>query len=90
MSEQRGRFGTFEGVFTPNVLTILGLILFLRTGWVVGQAGLYSALAIVLLSASITLITGLSLSVIATSLRVGAGGTYYVISRTLGAEAGGR
>ena len=89
MSEQRGRFGTFEGVFTPNVLTILGLILFLRTGWVVGQAGLYSALAIVLLSAGITLITGLSLSVIATSLRVGAGGTYYVISRTLGAEAGG-
>jgi amino acid transporter len=89
MTEQRGRFGTFEGVFTPNILTILGLILFLRTGWVVGQAGLYSALAIVVLSASITLITGLSLSVIATSLRVGAGGTYYVISRTLGAEAGG-
>lgn len=89
MTEQRGRFGTFEGVFTPNILTILGLILFLRTGWVVGQAGLWKALTIVLLSASITLITGLSLSVIATSLRVGAGGTYYVISRTLGAEAGG-
>jgi len=89
MSNQRGRFGTFEGVFTPNILTILGLILFLRTGWVVGQAGLWKALAIVLLSVGITLITGLSLSVIATSLRVGAGGTYYVISRTLGAEAGG-
>lgn len=89
MTEQKGRFGTFEGVFTPNILTILGLILFLRTGWVVGQAGLYSALVIVLLAAGITLITGLSLSVIATSLRVGAGGTYYVISRTLGAEAGG-
>lgn len=89
MTEHRGRFGTFEGVFTPNILTILGLILFLRTGWVVGQAGLFGALAIVLLAAAITLITGLSLSVIATSLRVGAGGTYYVISRTLGAEAGG-
>lgn len=87
--EQRGRFGTFEGVFTPNILTILGLILFLRTGWVVGQAGMVKALTIVLLSAGITLVTGLSLSVIATSLRVGAGGTYYVISRTLGAEAGG-
>ena len=41
------RFGTFGGVFTPNVLTILGLILFLRTGWVVGQAGLLGALLIV-------------------------------------------
>jgi len=90
MSEdQRGRFGTFTGVFTPNILTILGLILFLRTGWVVGQAGLFKSLLIVILSAFITFVTGLSLSVIATSLRVGAGGTYYVISRTLGAEAGG-
>ncbi len=89
MKQKEGRFGAFQGVFTPNILTILGLILFLRTGWVVGQAGLYSALAIVLLAAGITLITGLSLSVIATSLRVGAGGTYYVISRTLGPEAGG-
>ena len=41
------RFGTFGGVFTPNVLTILGIILFLRTGWVVGQAGLLGALLIV-------------------------------------------
>jgi hypothetical protein len=31
------RFGTFGGVFTPNVLTILGIILFLRTGWVLGR-----------------------------------------------------
>jgi hypothetical protein len=35
----KGRFGSFAGVFTPNVLTILGIILFLRTGWVVDQAG---------------------------------------------------
>ena len=41
---RQGRFGTFAGVFTPNVLTILGLILFLRTGWVVGQAGLIGAI----------------------------------------------
>lgn len=34
------KFGTFGGVFTPNVLTILGVIMFLRTGWVVGNAGL--------------------------------------------------
>lgn len=33
------RFGTFGTVFTPNVLTILGVILFLRAGWVVGNEG---------------------------------------------------
>lgn len=85
----RGRFGTFAGVFTPNVLTILGLILFLRTGWVVGQAGLIGALVIVLISNAITLLTGLSLSAIATSMRVGTGGNYYIISRSLGLEIGG-
>ena len=85
----KGRFGTFAGVFTPNVLTILGLILFLRTGWVVGQAGLIGALAIVAISNVITLLTGLSLSAIATSMRVRTGGNYYVISRSLGLEIGG-
>ena len=34
------RYGTFEGVFIPPLLTILGAILFLREGWVVGNAGL--------------------------------------------------
>ncbi|MFC1976078.1 amino acid permease, partial [Chloroflexota bacterium] len=85
----KGRFGTFTGVFTPNVLTILGIILFLRTGWVVGQAGLVNALIIVGLANSISLLTGLSLSSIATSMRVKTGGNYFMISRTLGLEIGG-
>ena len=84
-----GRFGTFAGVFTPNVLTILGIILFLRTGWVVGQAGLWGALAIILLANAISFLTGLSLSSIATSMTVRAGGNYYLISRSLGLEIGG-
>ena len=84
-----GRFGTFAGVFTPNVLTILGIILFLRTGWVVGQAGLGGALVIILLANAISLLTGLSLSSIATSMTVRAGGNYYLISRSLGLEIGG-
>ncbi len=84
-----GRFGTFKGVFTPNVLTILGIILFLRTGWVVGQAGLWGALAIIVLANAISFLTGLSLSAIATSMDVKAGGNYYLISRSLGLEIGG-
>jgi amino acid transporter len=83
------RFGTFAGVFVPNILTILGLILFLRTGWVVGQAGLLGALAIVLLANAISFLTGLSLASIATNMRVRAGGNYYIISRSLGLEVGG-
>ncbi len=85
----KGRFGTVSGVLIPNILTILGLILFLRSGWVVGQAGLFFALLIVLLSNVITLFTGLSLSAIATSMQVKTGGNYYMISRSLGLEIGG-
>ena len=84
-----GRFGTFAGVFTPNVLTILGIILFLRVGWVVGQAGLWNALLIILMANCISFLTGLSLSAIATSMNVKAGGNYYLISRSLGLEVGG-
>lgn len=84
-----GRFGMFSGVFVPNVLTILGIILFLRIGWVVGQVGLWGALAIVVLANVISFLTGLSLSSISTSMNVRAGGNYYLISRTLGLEIGG-
>ncbi len=84
-----GRFGTFAGVFTPNVLTILGIILFLRMGWVVGQVGLTGALIIVAVANAISLLTGLSLSAISTSMEVKGGGNYYMISRSLGLEIGG-
>ncbi|NLG36218.1 MAG: hypothetical protein GX548_12785, partial [Lentisphaerae bacterium] len=33
-------FGAFKGVFTPSILTILGVIMYLRFGWVLGQVGL--------------------------------------------------
>jgi amino acid transporter len=83
------RFGSFGGVFTPNVLTILGVVLFLRAGWVVGSAGLLGAILIIVISHLISFSTGLSLSAIATSMDVKAGGNYYMISRTLGLEVGG-
>jgi amino acid transporter len=83
------KFGTFLGVYTPSVLTILGLIMYLRFGWVVGNAGLLLTLFIVLLATSITAITALSASAVATNMRVGVGGEYYMISRSLGLELGG-
>jgi amino acid transporter len=83
------KFGTFLGVYTPSVLTILGLVMYLRFGWVVGNVGLGFTLLIVLLASSITFITALSASAISTNMRVGVGGEYYMISRSLGLELGG-
>lgn len=83
------KFGTFLGVYTPSVLTILGLVMYLRFGWVVGNIGLGFTLLIVVLASSITFITALSASAIATNMRVGVGGEYYMISRSLGLELGG-
>ncbi len=84
-----GRLGTFAGVFTPSVLTILGIILFLRLGYVVGNAGLARTLIILALANGISVLTSISLSAIATNIKVKGGGDYYLISRTLGPEFGG-
>jgi amino acid transporter len=84
-----GTLGTFAGVFTPSILTILGIILFLRLGYVVGNTGLARALVIIGLANGISILTSVSLSAIATNIKVKGGGDYYLISRTLGVEFGG-
>ena len=86
---KRTKFGTFGGVFTPNVLTILGVIMFLRFGQITGQAGLLHAVVILAAAKLITSLTAVSLAAIATNTRVKAGGAYYLISRSLGVEFGG-
>lgn len=88
MAESK-KFGTFGGVFTPSILTILGVIMYLRLGWVVGNGELWLTLGIILLAHFISVATGLSISSIATDKKVGAGGVYYVLSRSLGLPIGG-
>ncbi|NND32364.1 MAG: amino acid permease, partial [Saprospiraceae bacterium] len=83
------KFGTFLGVYTPSILTILGLIMYLRFGWVLGNVGLGLTILIVIVASSITFITGLSASAIATNIQVGVGGEYFLVSRSLGLEPGG-
>ncbi|MFQ6674705.1 MAG: amino acid permease [Fidelibacterota bacterium] len=83
------RFGAFQGVFTPTTLTILGVIMYLRLGWVVGNAGFGGALVIILLAKLVTITTGLAMSSMTTNIRIGAGGSYAIISRSLGLEIGG-
>lgn len=85
-----GKFGTFGGVFTPSILTILGVIMYMRLGWVVGNAGtLTSVFVIILMAHVVSVTTGLSVSSIATDKKIKAGGIYYLLSRSLGFPIGG-
>jgi amino acid transporter len=88
-SRRIARFGTFGGVFTPTLLTILGVIMFLREGWVIGNAGLLGGGLIILLAFGISGLTALSMSSITTNIRIGAGGAYAIIAQSLGLEIGG-
>lgn len=81
-------FGTFQGVFTPSILTIVGVVMYLRFGWMLGNVGLPVSLLIVTIGSTITFLTALSISSLATNMKMRGGGAYYIISRSLGLEAG--
>ncbi|XP_031439901.1 solute carrier family 12 member 7 isoform X6 [Clupea harengus] len=83
------QMGTFIGVYLPCLQNILGVILFLRMTWIVGTAGILESFIIVAMCCSCTLLTAISMSAIATNGVVPAGGSYYMISRSLGPEFGG-
>jgi amino acid transporter len=89
IKNKTGNLGTFSGVFTPSILTILGIILFLRMGYVVGNAGLGKTFIIIAIANLISVLTSFSLAAIATNMKVKGGGDYYLISRTLGFAFGG-
>uniref|UniRef100_A0A4W5MFE8 Solute carrier family 12 member 7a n=1 Tax=Hucho hucho TaxID=62062 RepID=A0A4W5MFE8_9TELE len=85
----RPQMGTFIGVYLPCMQNILGVILFLRLTWIVGTAGIMESFAIVVMCCTCTMLTAISMSAIATNGVVPAGGSYYMISRSLGPEFGG-
>ncbi len=87
--EEKNALSTFGGVFTPTILTILGVIMFMRANFVVGEAGILGAIIVLCLATSITFLTSLSISAIATNMEVRGGGSYFLISRVLGPEFGG-
>lgn len=86
---QAKQFGTVLGVYLPTVLNILGVIMYLRLGWVVGNAGLGGAVLIILLAYAITGLTAFSISSIVTNIRLGSGGVFSIVSQSLGLEVGG-
>lgn len=87
-SEKGKGYGALYGVYLPGVLTMFGVIIYLRLGWVTGSIGLAGTAFIITLSCLIVFITTLSISSAATNRKVEGGGTYYMISRSLGIEMG--
>ncbi|KAK6643926.1 hypothetical protein RUM43_000191 [Polyplax serrata] len=83
------KFGWVQGVLVRCLLNIWGVMLFLRLSWVVGQAGVGQAMIVILAATVVTTITSLSMSAISTNGVIKGGGTYYMISRSLGPEFGG-
>lgn len=81
--------GTFLGVFLPCTQSIIGIILFVRLPWITGQAGIGETLLILGLCTAATSLTALSMSAIATNGKIPAGGSYYMIGRSLGPAFGG-
>ncbi|KAF1391969.1 hypothetical protein PFLUV_G00047590 [Perca fluviatilis] len=81
--------GTLMGVYLPCIQNIFGVILFLRMTWLVGIGGVIGTFFIVFMCCTTTMLTAISMSAIATNGVVPAGGSYYMISRSLGPEFGG-
>ncbi|KAG9394299.1 Amino acid permease [Carpediemonas membranifera] len=80
--------GTIFGVIVPTCQNILGVILFLRLSWITGEAGLLGTLGIIAVCTLSTILTAISVSAVSTNGPIKGGGTYGLISRSLGPEMG--
>ncbi|KAM5281422.1 solute carrier family 12 member 8 isoform 1-T1 [Ctenodactylus gundi] len=82
-------FGTWDGVFTSCMINIFGVVLFLRTGWLVGNTGVLLGVLLVSVVILVALVTVLSGIGVGEHGGVGSGGVYSMISSVLGGRMGG-
>ncbi|XP_073330085.1 solute carrier family 12 member 8 [Pagrus major] len=82
-------FGTWDGVFTTCMINIFGVVLFLRTGYLVGNTGVLLGMLLVSLVVLVALVTVMSGIGVCEHCGVGGGGIYSMISTVLGGRVGG-
>ncbi|XP_069106721.1 solute carrier family 12 member 8-like [Argopecten irradians] len=82
-------FGTWDGVFTSCMINILGVIIFLRMGWIVGNAGIGLTILTIFVAVMIVLIVALSAIGVCERCKMESGGVYFLLSHVLGARIGG-
>lgn len=83
-------FGTWDGVFTSCLINIFGIVLFLRTGWMVGNVGICLAVLVVCMTIAVALSTALSAIGICERINeMSTGGIYLLVSKVLGGKLGG-
>ncbi|CAJ1079876.1 solute carrier family 12 member 8 isoform X1 [Xyrichtys novacula] len=82
-------FGTWDGVFTTCMINIFGVVLFLRTGYLVGNTGVLLGMFLVSLVVLVALVTVMSGIGVCEHCGVGSGGIYSMISTVLGGRVGG-
>ncbi|XP_041057600.1 solute carrier family 12 member 8 isoform X2 [Carcharodon carcharias] len=82
-------FGTWDGVFTTCMINIFGVVLFLRTGWLVGNTGVLLGMFMVTLVVLVALVTVLSGIGVWERCSLGNGGVYSMLSTVLGGRVGG-
>ncbi|KAL7676435.1 hypothetical protein ACOME3_002687 [Neoechinorhynchus agilis] len=71
------------------LLALFGTIMYIRLPTLMGTAGLYVGCLIIVVSGLLSILTSMSLAAVATNGKIKGGGTYFLLSRTLGPVFGG-
>ncbi|XP_035209674.1 solute carrier family 12 member 8-like, partial [Stegodyphus dumicola] len=82
-------FGVWDGVFTSCMINLFSVIIFLRVGWIVGNAGVGPSIGIVCITVLIGTTTVLSGIGICERCHLESGGVHFLLSHIFGARTGG-
>lgn len=82
-------FGTWDGVFTSCLINILGVVIFLRMGWIVGNAGILLTILMIFVTVFLVLIVALSAIGVCERCKMEGGGVYFLVAHVLGGRIGG-